>query len=116
MAGRIERVAAQRARRTPGPDDAERALDEGSGRVRGEPDAQEVGAVLVVVIELDDALGLRLCLDVFVIVLLARRPRLDQDLPGVDVPAEGQRRRPERLVERLVERLLIGLDRGRRGP
>ena len=33
---------------------------------------------------------------------------------AVAVPAEGQRRRPERLVERLVEGPLVGQDRGRR--
>ena len=48
------------ARWPPGADDPEGALDERPGGVGGEPDAQQVRAVLVVVLDLDDRLGLRL--------------------------------------------------------
>ena len=85
VAGGIERIAAQRARRAAGADDSERALHERSRGVGGEADAQEVGPVLVVVVDIDERLALGLAL----LVVLARRPRLDQDLLRVTVPARG---------------------------
>ena len=66
-----------------------------TGPPRGHPDAQQVGPVLVLVVILIGIDGL---------AVLGLRPRLDQDQLVVDVPAECQRPRPERLVERLVER------------
>ena len=58
VAGRVERVAAQRAGRPPGADDAEGALDERAGGVGGEPDAEQVRAVLVVIVDLDERFAL----------------------------------------------------------
>src|SRR5579862_1336199 len=109
VAARIERVAAQRARRTARPDDPERPLDERPGGVSGEAHPQEVGPVLVVVLELQ---GLRLRLLGGLAGPLG--PRLDEDPLGLAVPAQRQRAGPECLVERLVERTDIGIDRGRR--
>src|SRR5688500_10767141 len=98
VAGRIERVSAQRAGRPAGADDAEGAFHEGAGCLGGEADAQEVRPVVVIVLELDDRLVLAL------LVVLARRPCLDEDAFRVAVPAEGQGGRAEGLVQRLVER------------
>src|SRR5262245_44040941 len=108
VAGRIERVAAQRARRAPGPDDPERALDEGSRRIGGQADTHEVGAFLIVIVLLDEHLGLGL------LVVGSRGAGLDQDPLRVAVPAEGQGRGAEGLVQGLVERVLVGLDGRRR--
>src|SRR6478736_35478 len=95
VALRIERRPAQGARRAAGGDDPGRPGDERPGRLGGHPDAQQVGAILVLVVILvgiDGFAILRLC------------PRLDQHQLVVDVPAERQGSRPERLVDRLVER------------
>src|SRR5258706_674276 len=109
MAGRIEWVAAQGAGRPARTDDPERSLDECACGIRGEPDTQEVGAVLVLIFELD-RVGLGLRIDVG----LRLSTRLDENPLGVPVPAERQRPGSERHVQRLVEGLLVGVDRGRR--
>jgi hypothetical protein len=105
VAGRVQRVAAERARRPAGADDPEGAFDEGPGRIGAEADAEDIGSIVILVVDLDDGLAL------FLLDLVTLGPRLDQDLLGVAIPAERQRRRPECLVEGLVERVLVRLDR-----
>ena len=92
----------------PAADDPRGAGRRRAGRVGGHPDAQQVRAVLVLVVVL---------VGVDRLAVLGLGARLDQDPLGVAVPAEGQRAGPERLVERLVERagVLAGGRRGSRG-
>lgn len=85
-----------------------RPLDERPCGVGGQVDAQDVRAVIVIVLDLEGLDGLldRLDLDL--------GPRLDEDSLDRAIPAEGQRARSEHLVERLVQGRLVGLQpRGR---
>jgi hypothetical protein len=135
VALRIERLAAQRARKPARRDDRQGAVHEAPGVLGREPDAERVRPVVIVVRrplegreelarrrpgdpldgrEVDDRLALVLFLVVvlrrIVVVLVVVRlgARLDEDLLGVAVPAEGQRRRPERLVQGLLEGRRVG--------
>src|SRR6478735_4499428 len=78
VALRIERRPAQGARRPSGGDDPGRPRDERPGRLGGQPDTQEVGAVLVLVVVLVGIDGL---------AIFGLCPRLDQHELVVDVPA-----------------------------
>ena len=100
---RIERRFRQRARRPSGPDDPRRARHERAGGVGRHPDAEEVGAILVLVVIL---------VRIDLLAVLRLGTGLDEDAFGVAVPAERQRPGAERLVERLIER--PGVDVGRR--
>src|SRR5690349_15567132 len=73
VAGGVERVAAQRARRAAGADHPERALHEGARRAGAEPHPEQVRAVLVLVVDVGDLIGLGR------VVRVALRARLDQD-------------------------------------
>ena len=89
----------------PAADDPRGARDERARRVGGDPDAQQVRTVLVLVVVL---------VGVDRLAVLGLGARLDQHALRVAVPAERQRAGPERLVERLVERPVV-LAGGRRG-
>jgi hypothetical protein len=95
--GGIERLAAQRAGWPTGGDDPDGSVDECVCHRRGHPDAEQVRAFLVVVVDLHvgNLVG------VFLVLRLSAR--LDQDAPSVAVPAEGQGAGPKGFVERLVE-------------
>src|SRR5439155_24016438 len=49
---RVERLATQRARQAPSRDDVEGALHEPARLGRGQPDAERVGAIVVIVVDL----------------------------------------------------------------
>ena len=79
-----------------------RATNERAASAR-HPDAQQVGAVLVLVVVI-------VGVDRFAVLGLGAG--LDEDPLVVHVPAERQRAGPERLVDRLVERPRVVDDRG----
>src|SRR5580692_307332 len=97
--GGVERQAAQRARRAPGRDQAERAVRERPGRARGDPHPEHAGAV--------DRDVVRQRLDRRLAVLL----RLDDHSVAVAVPGQGDRADPEVLGQRQVERAVIAQQR-----
>src|SRR6188472_1351533 len=81
VAARVERIAAQRAGQSPGGDDAARSIDERPSRVEGDPHAQQVGPVLVLVI---------IVVGIDALAVLVLGPRFDEDAVRAAVPAEGQ--------------------------
>ena len=103
VALRVERLAAQRARRPARGEDAQRAGDELAGVGGGEPDPEQVRPVLGVVVL--ECLGLAFLALLGVLVRLGDLAGLEQDEVVAAVPAEGQDAGLERLVQRLVERL-----------
>src|SRR6185369_12625491 len=100
VALRVERLAAQRARRATRGEHAERAADERPRRQRRDPDAQQVRAVIGVVVEL-----------LVLLLVLGLLAGLEEDEVILRVPAERQRAGPERLVDRLIEGRRVGVER-----
>jgi hypothetical protein len=106
VAGRVERLAAQRARRPAGRDHAPGPVDELPGGLGGQSHPQPVqvvvGLVLVVVI-VRVVLGAEVDLG----VPLAGLDRLDHHRGAVDVEGQAERADPELLVDRGVQRLVV---------
>jgi enoyl-CoA hydratase/carnithine racemase len=100
----IQRLAAQRARRPSRREHPRRARHELAGGEGGDPDAEDVGPLLVV--------GLRLVLLVLLLVVLGQLAGLDQDQVLGRVPAERERAGAEDLVHRLVEGLRVARRHG----
>ena len=106
VAGGVERLAAQRARRPAGGDHPLGAVDERRGSPPGSagPAAgrgrRDLGVVLVLVGVVRSRPRRRL--------VLVGRDRLDDDGAGVDVEGQAERADPELLVDRGVQRLVVG--------
>ncbi len=98
VALRVERLAAQRARRPASRHHALGLTGERS-RVTGvDANPDQIGTIRIVVLVLVCFLSL---------VVELRVARLDDDHPGLGVPTDGERARPEDLVERLIERTRV---------
>src|SRR5918995_1859283 len=94
VAARVERRAAQRTRRATRRPDVCGTCHEGPRGSRSEPDPQQVGAIVVLVVVL-------VGVDRLAVFVLGAR--LDQHSLGVGVPAEGQRACTEGFDQRLVK-------------
>ena len=102
VALRVERLAAQRARRAARGEHPQRPADERPRGERRHPDAQQVRAVIVVVVEASSSSSSSSS-------VCSRG--LEEHEVVLRVPAERQRAGPERLVDRLVEGRRIGVER-----